>query len=582
MGAEVTRKSVAGGACRHTLCAMAKQRQVRIEQKSALAAMSQLEERSDEELLSETRYRAAAQAILGARAAERYDAQRAREHFRKAIAAARPQERMQLRRMAEASLALAERRPDDLKAAVEKLGQTAPSSRQLFVLRLMGLISPAQGASKLMRVRGVLIILAMVVALLVDRLRRRQAAAAARRRQLDARRDRLRRGHRDRRALRPGLRRQTQAEPGARESAGRARRLMCGRYTLASPDLGALRERFPLRESLEVRPRFNVAPGDDVLAVIRRGEDGAEAEGTFLRWGLVPFWAADPGEVAAKTINARAETVAERPGLPRRVRAPPLPDRRRRLLRVVRRRAALDHAPGRRAVRVRRACGRRGGRRARRARSSRCAPARSSRPPPPAPSARCTTACRSSSIRPTRPPGSTRPRRPSELHALMREPRSRRRSSTGRSAARSTTPATTSPTASTRRSRPRSLVLTGSCALRALDAPTARPAATSHSASELITTGSIGISVAGSVASRAIRRTTFLPPITRPSTAYSAGSGASAAVTMKNWLPDVPGARPRPWPSRRRSGGSACRPAAARRRCSRARRCRCPAGRRPG
>jgi len=145
---------------------MAKQRQVRVEQKSALAAMTQLETRSDDELLSETKYRAAAQAILGARAAERYDAQRAREHFRKAIAAARPQERMQLRRMAEASLALAERRPDDLKAAVEKLGQEAPSSRQLFVLRLMGLISPAQGSSRLMRIRGALIILAMVVVLL--------------------------------------------------------------------------------------------------------------------------------------------------------------------------------------------------------------------------------------------------------------------------------------------------------------------------------------------------------------------------------------------------------------------------------
>ena len=145
---------------------MAKQRQVRVEQKSALAAMTQLETRSDDELLSETKYRAAAQAILGARAAERYDAQRAREHFRKAIAAARPQERMQLRRMAEASLALAERRPDDLKAAVEKLGQEAPSSRQLFVLRLMGLISPAQGSSRLMRIRGALIILAMAVVLL--------------------------------------------------------------------------------------------------------------------------------------------------------------------------------------------------------------------------------------------------------------------------------------------------------------------------------------------------------------------------------------------------------------------------------
>ena len=146
---------------------MAKQRQVRVEQKSALAAMSALELRTDEELAAETRHRAAAQAILGARASERYDAATAREHFRKAIAAARPQERMQLRRMAEASLALAERRPDDLKAAVEKLGQQAPSNRQLFVLRLMGLISPAQGASKLMKVRGGAILVAIVVTLIL-------------------------------------------------------------------------------------------------------------------------------------------------------------------------------------------------------------------------------------------------------------------------------------------------------------------------------------------------------------------------------------------------------------------------------
>ena len=86
-----------------------------MEQKGALAAMQKLESRSDEELEAETRYKAAAQAILGARAAERMDAKRSREHFRVAIAAARPQERLQLRRMAEASLALAERRAGDLK-----------------------------------------------------------------------------------------------------------------------------------------------------------------------------------------------------------------------------------------------------------------------------------------------------------------------------------------------------------------------------------------------------------------------------------------------------------------------------------
>ncbi|MEA2155093.1 MAG: hypothetical protein QOE11_1233 [Solirubrobacteraceae bacterium] len=137
-----------------------------MEQKSALAAMGQLEERSDEELAAETKYRAAAQAILGARASERYDAQSAREHFRRAIAAARPQERMQLRRMAEASLALAERRPDDLKAAVEKLGQQAPSSRQLFILRIMGLIAPPQGAGLALKARSIALVVLLVVTLL--------------------------------------------------------------------------------------------------------------------------------------------------------------------------------------------------------------------------------------------------------------------------------------------------------------------------------------------------------------------------------------------------------------------------------
>ncbi len=143
-----------------------KQRQIKIEQKGALAAMQRLENRSDEELEAETRFRAAAQAILGARAAERMDAKRSREHFRAAIAAARPQERLQLRRMAEASLALAERRAGDLKVAAEKLGQTPPSSRQLFVLQLMGYIAPPPGSGFPRRAGGVLLLIAIIVALL--------------------------------------------------------------------------------------------------------------------------------------------------------------------------------------------------------------------------------------------------------------------------------------------------------------------------------------------------------------------------------------------------------------------------------
>jgi hypothetical protein len=143
-----------------------RQRQIRVEQRSALAAMQQLETRSDDELEAETRHRAAAQAILGARAAERYDAKAARAHFQRAIAAARPQERMQLRRMADASLALAERRAGDLKVAVERLGQQAPSGRQLLALRLMGLLAPPPGSGLLVRARGIALILLLVVVLL--------------------------------------------------------------------------------------------------------------------------------------------------------------------------------------------------------------------------------------------------------------------------------------------------------------------------------------------------------------------------------------------------------------------------------
>src|SRR5579875_3815905 len=147
------------------------QRIMRLEQRSQLAAMQQLESRSDEELEAETRYRAAAQAILGARAAERYDAKKARMHFQRALAAARPQERLALRRMADASLALAERRADDLKAATERLGVEALTKGQLRGLKFMGLVAPPSSAGIIARVRGILILLALVAAF-GDRCRR--------------------------------------------------------------------------------------------------------------------------------------------------------------------------------------------------------------------------------------------------------------------------------------------------------------------------------------------------------------------------------------------------------------------------
>jgi len=86
-------------------------------------------------------------------------------------------------------------------------------------------------------------------------------------------------------------------------------RRMCGRFTLTStPE--ALAERFGLAEPPHCAPRYNVAPGQDVLA-IRAGSDGAR-RAEPLRWGLVPPWSDSPA-VGARGINARAETAAHKP-----------------------------------------------------------------------------------------------------------------------------------------------------------------------------------------------------------------------------------------------------------------------------
>jgi putative SOS response-associated peptidase YedK len=85
---------------------------------------------------------------------------------------------------------------------------------------------------------------------------------------------------------------------------------VCGRYSLATVDPGALRARFALGDSVEVRCRFNVAPGDRVLAVI--ADPRGAPRGELLRWGLVPSWGGS-SRGGSGSINARAETAAVRP-----------------------------------------------------------------------------------------------------------------------------------------------------------------------------------------------------------------------------------------------------------------------------
>ncbi len=71
----------------------------------------------------------------------------------------------------------------------------------------------------------------------------------------------------------------------------------------------AIARQFQLAEVPQLAARYNIAPTQPVLA-IRRDSGGPAA--VWLRWGLIPHWAKDAG-IGARMINARAETVAEKP-----------------------------------------------------------------------------------------------------------------------------------------------------------------------------------------------------------------------------------------------------------------------------
>lgn len=84
---------------------------------------------------------------------------------------------------------------------------------------------------------------------------------------------------------------------------------MCGRFAFYSPS-EATAALFGVDGALAVEPRYNIAPTQFVAAI--RGDADQQRELVMLRWGLVPFWAKDPA-IGNKMINARAETVAEKP-----------------------------------------------------------------------------------------------------------------------------------------------------------------------------------------------------------------------------------------------------------------------------
>ena len=84
---------------------------------------------------------------------------------------------------------------------------------------------------------------------------------------------------------------------------------MCGRFAFYSP-AEAVTRLFGAQPGEDLAPRFNIAPTQDA-PVVRVDAEGAR-EFVPLRWGLIPFWAKDP-KIGNRMINARAETVAEKP-----------------------------------------------------------------------------------------------------------------------------------------------------------------------------------------------------------------------------------------------------------------------------
>src|SRR5579884_4053338 len=90
---------------------------------------------------------------------------------------------------------------------------------------------------------------------------------------------------------------------------------MCGRFTLKI-DVGAIAKKFGAEPTIHTAPRYNIAPTQNVVSVLRNGSNHLDE----LRWGLIPAWAKDES-IGSKMINARAETLAEKPSFKRLLRS---------------------------------------------------------------------------------------------------------------------------------------------------------------------------------------------------------------------------------------------------------------------
>lgn len=87
---------------------------------------------------------------------------------------------------------------------------------------------------------------------------------------------------------------------------------MCGRYTL-TVNLQTVAQVFNVAPTLETKPRYNIAPTQEVVSIM--GDDGSKHL-AWLRWGLIPKWAKD-ASIGSRMINIRADTLGEKPSFRR-------------------------------------------------------------------------------------------------------------------------------------------------------------------------------------------------------------------------------------------------------------------------
>ncbi|HEX9759048.1 MAG TPA: SOS response-associated peptidase [Nitrospiria bacterium] len=90
---------------------------------------------------------------------------------------------------------------------------------------------------------------------------------------------------------------------------------MCGRYS-QTLDVSKLIERFKVKPPpFKLSPRYNIAPSQDAPVIVNLEEHSLK----MFRWGLIPSWAKDPS-IGQKMINARLETLQEKPSFKRLIR----------------------------------------------------------------------------------------------------------------------------------------------------------------------------------------------------------------------------------------------------------------------